>query len=310
MASNEFSTEFNEVHYLQLPNNETYAFRKAGNKEKVLILLHGNIGSSAYFSFLVPYLMDDFSVIAPDLRGYGHSTYNKPIITHADLADDLKLFMNALNIHKCSIAALAVSVGPAFLFSVKYPERLNKLIFFVGIGPKGSLPPDITDIPKSKEELMKNSQFCTIAQLAIKSQNKEIFRQIYAKLMNDVDEDYLDILSEESLLQRSFEDMTWANANFNVSNEPNALNVPGNSLASTFEKQVLIFAGEKDTFCKPEVQKEWKELLGDHATLKFMPDYGHGPRMDQAELTSDIFYDFLATENDTLCKQLIQSCFC
>jgi pimeloyl-ACP methyl ester carboxylesterase len=293
MSFKEAHTAFKQIHYVELPNGETYAYRKAGNKEKVFILVHGNLGSGAYFSFLVPFLAPYFTIIAPDLRGFGHSTYNKPIKSHTDLADDLKLFVDALNIPKCSIAGISTGGGPIFLFSVKYPEKTDKIILFSSIGPKGAFYPDVTEPPKNKEESVKNSQLCVIAQQNIDNKNKEAFAQIFSGLWGKIEDEDLNTMTEEALMQRNLEDISWANASFNVSNEAGALHIEGDNLASKFTRKALIFAGEDDMYCKLDVQQNWKDVLGEKAVLRKLPGYGHGPRMDQAEETANIFKEFL-----------------
>jgi pimeloyl-ACP methyl ester carboxylesterase len=142
LSSNEASIVFKQIHYAQLPNGETYAYRKAGNKEKVLILIHGTLGSGAYYAKLVPLLAPYFTLIAPDLRGFGHSTYNKALESYDDVADDLKLLIDALNIPKCSLAGLSTGGGPIFHFAIRYPENTEKILFFCSLGPKGCLPSD------------------------------------------------------------------------------------------------------------------------------------------------------------------------
>jgi pimeloyl-ACP methyl ester carboxylesterase len=140
---------------------------------------------------------------------------------------------------------------------------------------------------------VKNSAKWTKVQQNIELKNKEIFGPLFSGLWGKMDDEYLNTISEEALLQRNMNDINWLNANFNVSNEVGLMHTQGNNLAAKFNKKALIFAGENDMVCKLEVQQEWKKLLGDHAILKVVPDFGHGPRMDQTEETANIFKDFL-----------------
>jgi pimeloyl-ACP methyl ester carboxylesterase len=293
MASSENYSEFKQIHYIQLSNGEKYAYRKAGNQGKVLILVHGNLSSGSFYSIMAPLLAPYFTVIAPDLRGFGHSTYNKPIASHADLADDLNLFIDALNIPKCSLAGIGLGGGIVFMFGVKYPEKPDKIIFFCSMGPKGSIAPDVKELPKNKEEATKNSPMLSMAKQSIDNKTTEGFKKFFLYVWNKIEDDFLNLLSEEALLQRNLEDISWMNANYNVSNEIGIMNTQGNNLAAKFEKEALIFGGENDRSSPPEMQKEWKKLLGDHATLKLLPNYGPGPKLDQVEETANIFKEFL-----------------
>jgi pimeloyl-ACP methyl ester carboxylesterase len=287
------ATAFKQIYYVQLPNGETYAYRKAGNKEKVLLLVHGNNLSGAYYAHLVPLLAPYFTLIAPDLRGFGHSTDNKPLESHADLADDIKLLVDALKIPKCSLVGMSMGGGPIFLFAVKYPEITEKIIFLASLGPKGALPADITALPKNREEAVKNSPMATMAQQFIDLKNKEGFGPIFSAVWGKLGDEYLNTICEDALLQRNLANINWINAHFNVSNEENQMHQQGNNLAAKFDKKALIIAGENDMMAPLEMQQAWKKFLGDNAILKSIPDYGHGPRMDQVKETANIITKFL-----------------
>ena len=56
---------------------ETLAYLDRGRGEAVL-LLHGNMSSSLHFTPLFERLAEGFRLIAPDLRGFGDSTYHEP----------------------------------------------------------------------------------------------------------------------------------------------------------------------------------------------------------------------------------------
>jgi pimeloyl-ACP methyl ester carboxylesterase len=285
------SEEFKQLHYVQLPNGEKYAYRKTGNNEKVLLLVHGILSSSAYFSFLIPYLASDFTLIAPDLRGFGHSSYNKILTSHDELAEDLKLFVEALNIPKCSILGVGIGGGVTFIFGAKYPEKTEKVILFGTFGPKG-LHPEFKEIPKTVEEFLKYSPFYSELYDDIELRNEACMRKLLLNVWS-ANEELVNTLMEEAFLQRNIGEIGWLSAKFNVSNETNKINIPGNNLVSKFDKKALIFAGENDKICPPEAQKEWQHLLGEKATLKLLPGCGHGPNADQAGATANILKQFL-----------------
>jgi pimeloyl-ACP methyl ester carboxylesterase len=284
--------EFKQLHFVKLPNDETYAYRKTGSSEKVLLLVHGILSSSQYFSFLVPYLSPDFTVIAPCLRGFGHSSYNKILRSHDELAEDLKLFVEALNIPKCSLLGVGIGGGVTFLFGAKYPEKTEKVILFGALGPKG-LFPDFKEIPRSLEEFLAFSPLYAELYDDIELKNSVCMRKILSAIWGETNEALINTLLEEAFLQRNIGEIGWMSANFNVSNETNKINIPGNNLVSKFDRKVLIFGGEEDPICPPEMQKEWKKLLGEKATLRLLPGCAHGPTAAQAEETVNIFKQFL-----------------
>ena len=123
---------------VELPNGETYAYREAGdNTKKTLLMIHGNASSSYWLQFLFPYLANDYRIVAPDLRGYGYSTYNKPITTLDDFADDLKFFCDALGLKDFALFGWSMGGGISMKFAAKYPEYVDRLVLHNSLGPSG-----------------------------------------------------------------------------------------------------------------------------------------------------------------------------
>lgn len=63
-------------------------------RRKTLLLVHGNFSSSLHFVRAIKNLSPHFHILAPDMRGFGDSTYNKRIKTLKELGDDLILFLD------------------------------------------------------------------------------------------------------------------------------------------------------------------------------------------------------------------------
>ena len=66
------------VNTLTLKNGETIAYREAGKGEKTLLLIHGNMSSSVHWQPLMEALETEYRLVAPDMRGFGDSSYHKP----------------------------------------------------------------------------------------------------------------------------------------------------------------------------------------------------------------------------------------
>jgi pimeloyl-ACP methyl ester carboxylesterase len=293
MASNQSDLQFKQLHYVQLPNGETYAYRKIGQSDRVLICLHANFSSGVYYSLFAPFLSKYFTVIAPNFRGFAHSTHNKPVQSHEDLAEDLKLFIDALKIPKCSLLAIGTAGGPAFFFGLKYPEKTDRVILYNSIGPKGFHFEDLTDTPHSKQELMKNSPIYAKFLQCIEKNDTQTVRDMITGIAGKIDEELLNTMAQEVVMQKNLADIAWINMNFNVSNEKNCIEVPGTNLVAKFKAKAVVLVGENDKVVEPEIQKEWKKLLGDNATLKILPGYSHAPGVDQAQEAANIIKEYL-----------------
>jgi pimeloyl-ACP methyl ester carboxylesterase len=286
------TTEYKSLKYIPLPNGETYAYRKCGDKENVLVLVHGNLTSAISFMALIPSLTSEYTVYAPDMRGYGNSTYNKIINSHSDYADDLKLFLDALKITKCALLGWSTGGASIFTFGVKYADYVEKLVLFFSIGPKGYPIADATEPITKKEDNYAKSKMTTGMKERLETKNKESMRQIWIWLMGPLPEDLMESKVEESFMQRNLEEIIWINLIFNVSNENNGI-TEGDGTAATLTKKILVIAGENDSVCPLPVEEEWKKFVGDNATLKVMPGYGHGPTIAKCPEIGGVILDFL-----------------
>jgi pimeloyl-ACP methyl ester carboxylesterase len=93
-----------------------------------LIFLHGNGEDSSYFEHQIPYFCNNYRVIAIDTRGHGKSPRGTKPFTIQQFAEDLKDFMEALNIAKAIVLGFSDGGNIALEFALKYPERVEKLI--------------------------------------------------------------------------------------------------------------------------------------------------------------------------------------
>ena len=93
-----------------------------------LILLHGNGEDSTYFEHQIPYFSKDYRVIAIETRGHGKSPRGEKPFTIKQFAEDLHDFMDGKGIEKAVILGFSDGGNIALTFTLKYPERVEKLI--------------------------------------------------------------------------------------------------------------------------------------------------------------------------------------
>ncbi|HPN61313.1 MAG TPA: alpha/beta hydrolase, partial [Bacilli bacterium] len=126
-----------EKKMLPLANGETLAYLEKGRGSNVLVLIHGNLSSSVYFLPLIERLPDDVHVYAFDLRGFGDSTYEKPITSLKELADDVQLAFKALKIKSAHVLGWSLGGGVAMELAAHYPSFVKKLILLASTTHKG-----------------------------------------------------------------------------------------------------------------------------------------------------------------------------
>jgi pimeloyl-ACP methyl ester carboxylesterase len=93
-----------------------------------MILLHGGLGSGEMFGPIVPTLAENHRVIAPDLQGHGRTAdIDRPIDTRL-MADDIAALIDHLGLEKPDLVGYSLGGGVAFFMTVKYPEKVGKLV--------------------------------------------------------------------------------------------------------------------------------------------------------------------------------------
>jgi len=103
-----------------------------------LILLHGNGEDSSYFERQITFFQNRYRVIAVDTRGHGKSPRGTAPLTLNQFADDLRAFMDELNIASAHILGFSDGANVAMLFALAHPTRVKSLILNGGnLFPEG-----------------------------------------------------------------------------------------------------------------------------------------------------------------------------
>ena len=103
-----------------------------------LILLHGNGEDSTYFEHQVAFFKDGYRVIAVDSRGHGGSPRGTAPLTLAQLAEDLRAFMDGLGVASAHILGFSDGANVALLFALAHRERVRSLVLNGGnLFPEG-----------------------------------------------------------------------------------------------------------------------------------------------------------------------------
>lgn len=100
-----------------------------GGEGQVLIFLAG-MGSSAYiFGTFALLFTDKFRVLALTRRGHGDSDYPESGYDAGTLVEDIRQFMDALNVEKAVLAGHSLAGVELTHFAGTYPGRVEKLVY-------------------------------------------------------------------------------------------------------------------------------------------------------------------------------------
>ncbi|MCM3617229.1 alpha/beta hydrolase [Sutcliffiella horikoshii] len=118
---------------------------------QTVVLLHGFCGSHAYWKYVMDELTTYYRVIAIDLRGHGQSAVSEESFTINDMAEDVKLLLDSLEIEQASIIGHSLGGYIALSFAEKYDELTE------GIGLIHSTAyPDSEESKKGREKAIQN----------------------------------------------------------------------------------------------------------------------------------------------------------
>ena len=287
-----------EKKYITLANGETYAYIEQGEEKKAagetFLLIHGNASSSLHFLPLFRN-MKNVHLLAPDLRGFGDSSYNSGFSTLLELAEDVKMFADALGIPKAHVIGWSNGGGIAMEMAVKYPEFVSTLFLIQGAGYKGfplfRKKPDGTYAPfASKEELANDPLLIKPALAALESKNALYFNiswnaAIYVNKKPSIKDNKIYI--DETLKQRNLVDLDWALIHFNMSDQHNGYSQGTNTIGQ-ITCPVALTCAELDKIVPPGTVRENVAAIKGSKLIEYKKS-GHSPLVDCPEqLAADI----------------------
>ena len=93
-----------------------------------LVLLHGNGGNSSSFFYVVDHFTKERRVLTVDTRGHGRTPKGTAPFTLAQFAEDLKCFLDKMNLKKVILIGYSDGGNIAMLFALKYSEYLAGMV--------------------------------------------------------------------------------------------------------------------------------------------------------------------------------------
>lgn len=281
------------VYYANLPSGEKIAYRKAGNGPATVLLVHGNMSSSVHWQTTMEQLENSYTVYAPDMRGFGDSSYRVPFDSLRELAVDLEEFADEVGINTFAAVGWSTGGGVVMEMAADLPERVEKLVLLESVPPTGYPifkkdghgQPILTELLKTKEDIAADPVQVLPALNAYANNDRETMRVIWNSVIYNLHqppakeyERYLDAIMQ----QRNLVDIDYSLLTFNMTGQPTG-SAPGSCRIEAIRCPVAVLHGEKDLVVPLDWGKQTAALLGDRATLTTFPDAGHSPITDVPE---------------------------
>lgn len=107
-----------------------------------VVLLHGGMGSSRNFAYLVPDLIAaGYTAIAVDSRAQGASSWHGEALSYRGMADDVRAILDAEGIDRAAIIGWSDGADTGIVLAQDTPERVAGLFFFAcNVDSSGPLP--------------------------------------------------------------------------------------------------------------------------------------------------------------------------
>lgn len=288
---------------VELPNGETMGYRYKQGGEKTLLLVHGNMTSSKHWDVFMETFDLDYTIYAPDLRGFGISTYNTPIDSLDDFMEDLKLFVDELGLSKFDLMGWSTGGGVCMIFAANYPRYVDKLILLESVGTRGYpiLKKDEKGKPikdeflKTKEEIAQDPVQVVPILNAYNNKDKDFLKVVWESTIYTHNkpepqkyEEYLD----DMLTQRNLVDVDYALATFNISEAYNGIK-QGDGRAENIKCPTLILWGENDLVVPEKMALDILNDIGEKAKLVYLKNCGHSPIIDDLDQLIKVIKNFL-----------------
>lgn len=275
---------------VKLPNGETIGYRERVGSGKTLLLVHGNMTSSKHWDVLLENMESDYHLVAIDMRGFGESTYHEKIYSIKDLAEDIKLFVDELQLSRFTIMGWSLGGAVSMQFVINYPQYCEQLILlasastrgypFFGTGEDGQI--DVTKRLTSYDEIKVDPGRTIVMQTAYDTKNKELLKLVWNSVIyttKQPDESKYDEYLDDMITQRNLAEIYHALNTFNISHHHNGL-VEGTGEVSKINIPTLILWGEHDLVVTETMTNELVEDFGDAATYVKLEKCGHSPLID------------------------------
>ena len=122
-----------------------------------LVVLHGAYMNIQNMGDIIPKLAKTRKVYALEFQGHGRtSDINRPI-TYYNLADDVAVFMDSMDLKKADVFGYSMGAAAGIQLVIRHPEKVNKLISASGAYDVAGWQPVFKDlIPQMSVEMFAN----------------------------------------------------------------------------------------------------------------------------------------------------------
>ncbi len=288
--------------FKQISNGEKIAYLDLGKGKETLVLIHGNMSSGVHYKPIIERFQDDYHIIAPDLRGFGDSSYINRFDDLEDLAADVIELLDILGIHDYIVAGWSTGGAVAMSMALKRPKEVKKMILIESCSYRGYPvfkknemgQPVIGSFYTSKEELALDPVQVAPMENIFKTGATIYMKAVWDQVIYTVNKPEKaddDLYLSETMKERCLVDVDWALTRFNLSNFTNGV-TEGNANIKGIICPVISFWGEKDIVVLEYMIDETVAALNNCKKVK-LQNSGHSPLVDVPDKLAEEIRKFI-----------------
>ncbi|MEK4078640.1 MULTISPECIES: intracellular short-chain-length polyhydroxyalkanoate depolymerase [unclassified Solibacillus] len=288
---------------VELSNGETLTYRKREGGDELVLLVHGNMTSSKHWDLLMESMDERFTIYAVDMRGFGESTYNKRITSIKDFSDDIKLFVDALELKNFTIIGWSTGGNVAMQFCADYPDYSKKLVLFASGSTRGypfyssnaDGTPDLTKRLATIEQIEQDPVKTIPMQQMYDTKNRDGLKFVWNSVIytqNQPDEARYEQYVDDMLTQRNLADVYHALNTFNISAVDNVV-ARGTNQVKDIHIPTFVLYGDRDFVVTGAMTTEIIEDFAGQAQIMKLANCGHSPLVDCLDETKEAIEEFI-----------------
>lgn len=287
-----------EVKKVSIPKGEQIAYREAGSGNPVFILIHGNQSSSLFYEDLMDHLKEKAHIYALDMPGFGDSTWATAHPEMKDWGEDVKEFMDALDIDSAVVLGWSAGGGAAMELASSYPDRVKHLILLASVGVKGypmfkydeSFKPILSQPVTTDEDILADPVLMKPVMGALERQDADFFYKVWRAgifNLNQPPEETYRAYMQAILKERCFFEISKALILFNNTAEDGV--VKGTGRINQIQCPVTWVHGRNDLVVPLATGLDSAKYFPGRMTVEIIPNAGHASFMDQPEMVESVF---------------------
>ncbi len=117
-----------EDEIINLDNGIDLNVKYNNKREPVILFLHFGSGNNYIWNGVLPYFENAFRVVAPDLRGHGKSSKPKEGYHIEDIAEDITLLLEELDIDKYYIVGSSLGAEVGTVLAAESPNKVKAIV--------------------------------------------------------------------------------------------------------------------------------------------------------------------------------------